>query len=263
MRDFVEGLQKELEVIGQGQTWLASKSGLAKTTINNWFTRGSRPNVMDALRASQALGRTIEDIVGISPEPRTKLRRDIDQMLDRLEDSDLDPIYDLAVGQAFRRARMSAPAPSLQLLQVQDRDATYTDDDYGPVVVVPLYGAAAAGRPIDLTADPGETYRVPASYIRGRIEDYFALRVRGTSMVQAGVHDGDVALMRRAEVPIHGQIMLVRNGDGSTLKRIRMEEGRVYLCWEDGSGRREAVTSAEYEVQGLMISVSRPPALGR
>jgi hypothetical protein len=52
----------------------------------------------------------------------------------------------------------------------------------------------------------------------------------------------------------HGKIMLVRHENESTLKRIRLtEDGKAFLCWEDGSGRTEEVVSEDYEVQGEYI----------
>ena len=65
-------------------------------------------------------------------------------------------------------------------------------------------------------------------------------------MTEADIKDGDHALLRHAQKPRNGEIMLVRHDNSSTLKRIKVIEGKdgqeeVYICWEDGSRRKGRV----------------------
>jgi SOS-response transcriptional repressor LexA len=73
------------------------------------------------------------------------------------------------------------------------------------------------------------------------------------------INNGDIALIKMAEEPENGAIMLVRYGNESTLKRIRTLRGLVYLCREDGPEQRRPVTSDEYAIQGKLVTLQRKP----
>jgi repressor LexA len=81
--------------------------------------------------------------------------------------------------------------------------------------------------------------------------------IQGKSMMKAGIKDGDYVIIRRAEEPESGKVMLVRCDDESTMKRIKVKEGRVILCREDGSGKTIEVDSSEYEIQGEFVKPLR------
>ncbi|MDR2258737.1 MAG: hypothetical protein LBE14_06275, partial [Treponema sp.] len=55
----------------------------------------------------------------------------------------------------------------------------------------------------------------------------------------------------------NGKVMLVRYGNESTVKRIKIEGKKVFLCWEDGSGETIEVDSSEYEIQGEFVKALR------
>jgi SOS-response transcriptional repressor LexA len=140
-----------------------------------------------------------------------------------------------------------------------DDDPLYTADP------VPAYGEEkeekipyvwdiAAGPPIAQSDDRSETVSVPSRLLR-KGERYYAASIRGGSMAEAGIRDGDMVLIRYADVPKDGAIQIVRYKDKSTLKRLR-ETGKGWeLHYEDGSGRVIAGDSADYEVQGEFIAV--------
>jgi repressor LexA len=126
----------------------------------------------------------------------------------------------------------------------------------GKKIPVPYYGLTAAGYPKDI-AFSSQVIQFPAHLLKGKFSNCFAVKVSGTSMVEAGIDDGDLVLMRKAEAPEHGAIMLIRYEDQSTIKRVKIEGQKVFLCWEDGSRRRMEVNSADYEVEGKLLNVWR------
>jgi len=133
------------------------------------------------------------------------------------------------------------------------------------VIEVPLLGSTAAGQPIDFgDIDPNPPTRPwAASLIQGDLDSYYCVTVRGESMTEADIKDGDHALLRHAESPKNGEIMLVRHDNSSTLKRIKIVEKNgqeeVYICWEDGSKRRVKLKGDGYEIQGLLVAIERKP----
>jgi SOS-response transcriptional repressor LexA len=130
---------------------------------------------------------------------------------------------------------------------------------------IPLLGSTAAGKPIDFgDPDPDPPTRPwAADLIRGDPKDYYCVLVRGTSMTDADIRDGDYALLRRAEGAENGEIMLVRHDDSSTLKRVKVTKGEngweeTYICWEDGSGHTEKL-GRNHEIQGRLVAIERKP----
>ena len=88
---------------------------------------------------------------------------------------------------------------------------------------VPLVGAIAAGRPIEAVETPDQV-EVPAS-LRGE-EPCFALRVRGDSMVEDGILDGDLVIVEQREQARDGEIVVaIIDGTEATLKRLRTVAG--------------------------------------
>lgn len=120
-------------------------------------------------------------------------------------------------------------------------------------------GFASANVSKDLVAYPNQIIPFPIDGIKERFEGYFSLAVRGSSLVEAGINDGDYMLIQRAEAPENGAIMLVSYEGHNTVKRVKIHNGRVFLCWEDGSGRKLEATSADYEVQGKFMAIERRP----
>jgi SOS-response transcriptional repressor LexA len=120
---------------------------------------------------------------------------------------------------------------------------------------VPYVRDIAAGPPIRQAEDQGQRVAVPVRLLKkgGR---YYAASVRGTSMTEAGIRDGDTVLIRCASAPREGAIQVVRHRGRSTLKRLREVEGKGWeLHYEDGTGRVIPVDSGRYEVQGEFTAV--------
>ena len=114
----------------------------------------------------------------------------------------------------------------------------------------------AAGIPITQSPDLGEQISVPAKYIESNPEDYYAACISGESMTEAGIKDGSIVLIKKASVPIHNAIQLVRYKNRSTLKRMKQtKKGLWELCYEDGTKKVITATSDAYEVQGDFITV--------
>jgi SOS-response transcriptional repressor LexA/DNA-binding XRE family transcriptional regulator len=122
-------------------------------------------------------------------------------------------------------------------------------------VKVPYVHDIAAGPPIRQAEDQSQSRAVPARLVRkgGR---YYAASIRGTSMTEAGIRDGDTVLVRHADTPKDGAVQVVRYKGKSTLKRLREVEGKGWeLHYEDGTGTVISVDSGKYEVQGDFVAV--------
>lgn len=132
-------------------------------------------------------------------------------------------------------------------------------------VTVPVLGQIAAGQPIPVpsadtwnTLDGADLLEVTRDLTKDR-QDVFALRVKGTSMIDALINDGDVVLMQAARSADNGDMVAVwlKDQQEVTLKKIYYEGDRVRLQ-PANSQMQPIYTKAEnVEVQGKVVSVIR------
>ena len=102
------------------------------------------------------------------------------------------------------------------------------------LVALPLYGRIAAGTPIEALRDHTQTIDVPPSLI-GRGEHY-ALEIDGDSMIDAGIQDGDTALIQRCDTAENGAIVVALVEDNEvTLKRLRRKGQSIALVSDAGT----------------------------
>ena len=138
-----------------------------------------------------------------------------------------------------------------------------------PVEDVPLFGVIAAGEPIAVPDSgesvpvPEEILQVPRRLVQGRREP-FALKVRGTSMIDALVDDGDIVILEPPGVVDNGEMVAVwlRDRQEVTLKRIYAEPGQVRL--QPANREMEPIYAEPDDVlvQGKVIAVLREYAAG-
>lgn len=95
---------------------------------------------------------------------------------------------------------------------------------------VPIVGQVAAGSPI-LAEECIEDY-LPFD-AAGREDEYFALRVRGESMLNAGILPGDLVVVHRQSTARHGDIVVALLDDEATVKRLSLQNGHVWLMPEN------------------------------
>jgi repressor LexA len=136
------------------------------------------------------------------------------------------------------------------------------------VVDVPLLGTIAAGQPIPVPggdtfsqAAAAETIPVPEEFLGGR-EDVFALRVKGTSMIDALINDGDLVIMQATAQVDDGEMAAVwlKNEGETTLKKFYREGDRIRLQPMNAAMAPIYTTPDNVEVQGRVVSTLRLPA---
>ena len=123
-------------------------------------------------------------------------------------------------------------------------------------VKIPLYGKIAAGTPIEAIADETQTLSVPFEMVtRGQ---FYALTIEGDSMIEAGILDGDTAIIKKTDTANNGEIVvaLVDNED-ATLKILQKKEKEVWLvpCNKEYAIRK--LEARRVKVQGILSSIIR------
>lgn len=122
-------------------------------------------------------------------------------------------------------------------------------------VRLPLLGVVAAGQPIE-ALENRETIEVPESFLGSG--EHFALRVRGDSMVEDGIHDGDILLVRRQESAENGQtVVALVDGSETTVKRFYRKGARVELRPANPAMKPLVVDGARVTIQGVVVGLIR------
>ena len=119
---------------------------------------------------------------------------------------------------------------------------------------VPLLGNVAAGRPLLSEENLDGYVNLTEPFVRPG-KSYFALRVRGQSMINAGILDGDLAVIEQSSTALDGQIVVAVIDDAITLKRYYKEPGRVRLQAENPDF--PAIYSTDVRVVGILSNIVR------
>lgn len=121
-------------------------------------------------------------------------------------------------------------------------------------LTLPVLGEIAAGQPIEAYADAAETLDVPRS-LEAR-EDSYVLRVRGKSMIDALIDDGDFVIVQPQATAKDGDIVVALLEDnGVTLKRYFREKDRIRL--QPANAEMEPIYATEVQIQGKVVGVIR------
>ena len=118
---------------------------------------------------------------------------------------------------------------------------------------VPLIGTVTAGVPI-LAVENIERY-IPVALTAAADHDLFALHVRGDSMKDAAILDGDIVVVEKAPTANNGDIVVAMLNDEATVKRYFRENGSIRLQPENEN--YEPIVSADIELLGRVVSVMR------
>ena len=119
---------------------------------------------------------------------------------------------------------------------------------------VPLLGTVAAGKPLLSEENLDGYVNLTEPFVRPG-KSYFALRVRGQSMINAGILDGDLAVVEQASTAIDGQIIVAVIDDAITLKRYYKESGRIRLQPENP--QFQAIYCTDVRIVGILSNIVR------
>lgn len=119
---------------------------------------------------------------------------------------------------------------------------------------VPLLGTVAAGKPLLCEENLDGYVNLTEPFIRPG-KNYFALRVRGTSMIDAGILEGDLAIIEQSSTALDGQIVVAVLDDAITLKRYYKEASRVRLQPENST--MQPIYCQDVRIVGILSNIVR------
>lgn len=125
------------------------------------------------------------------------------------------------------------------------------------VITLPLHGKIAAGMPIE-AMESDRSLSVPAALLGGGSGDHFALEVSGDSMIEAGILDGDYALVQKCDTARDGEIVVALvDDDEATLKYLRRDKGEIRLDPANSAYTAQRYAPNRVRVQGKLVGLLR------
>ena len=124
-------------------------------------------------------------------------------------------------------------------------------------VTIPLLGSISAGDPIEAIENPNEFISVPSNFISAD-NQYFGLKVNGLSMIEKGIFDGDVAIIKKTNTALNGKIAAVLTSDNEiTLKIIDIKNNRIHLIPANKNYKEKILNINEVQIQGTLSGIIR------
>jgi repressor LexA len=139
---------------------------------------------------------------------------------------------------------------------ITDEDVASGDTGDGHPVAVPVMGRIAAGTPIEAIQTRSHTINMPPDLLSSG--EHFALEVRGDSMIEAGILDGDIALIRRSDAADTGDIVVALIDDEeATLKRFRRRGASIALEPANTAYEVRILPPNRVRIQGKLVGLFR------
>lgn len=125
----------------------------------------------------------------------------------------------------------------------------------GPSVALPLMGYIQAGMPLEPYTDPEATFSVASTMLSGKKTSY-VLEVKGSSMIEDGILDGDYVVIEKSEIARNGDIVVALVDNSlATLKRFYKESGKVVL--KPANAAMDPIYPKDVKIQGIVVGLVR------
>lgn len=149
--------------------------------------------------------------------------------------------------------RLPHRARAVEIVRLPDSENVH---DTSGIVDIPFVGKIVAGDPLEAWMDPSETYPVPIHLVSRR--GSYALRVRGDSMVGAGILDGDIAIVEKCDDAPDGSIVVALvGGEEATLKYVRKAKTSITLEPANDAYEARVFGVDQVTIQGRLSGIIR------
>ena len=149
--------------------------------------------------------------------------------------------------------RLKHKARAMEIINKDIKENSASTDS----INIPLIGAIAAGEAIEAIENHNEFVSIPSSMTSPNAK-YFGLKVKGLSMIDEGIFDGDIAVIRKTNNIENGKIAAVLTQDNEvTLKTIKFDKDKVTLIPANQSYQSKEYKVGEVQVQGTLSGIIR------
>ena len=141
------------------------------------------------------------------------------------------------------------------MLKIVDEKVQFSLLGSKPAIELPLMGYIAAGVPLEPYSDPNATFYVSASLLSGKNTAY-VLQVKGQSMIEDGILDGDYVVIEKVSEAVNGEIVVAMVDDNlTTLKKFFNEDGKVVL--KPANSEMAPIYPTKLTIQGKVVGLVR------
>lgn len=124
------------------------------------------------------------------------------------------------------------------------------------VIDIPLYGKIAAGTPIEAISNSTSIVSTPVNMIT--TGEHYALEISGDSMINLGINDKDIAIIKKSNIANNGQIVVALvDKQEATLKTIKKTSSNIVLIPANDLYQSQTYESSRIEVQGILVGIMR------
>ena len=151
-------------------------------------------------------------------------------------------------------------ARAIEILKLPSRKKTFSDignkTTNNSIVELPIVGRIAAGLPIEAIESGESSIYVPTVLTKG--SDSFVLEIKGDSMIDAGINDGDYAIIKKQSTANNGDIAVALTSENeATLKRFRKRGDTIALEAANEAFETRIYSAGQISIQGILIGLIR------
>ena len=153
--------------------------------------------------------------------------------------------------------RLKHKARAMEITKELQNNSSIVTSSENSFLNIPLVGSIAAGEAIEAINSSDSMISVPKSLV-SKHSTYFGLKVRGLSMIDEGIFDGDIAIIKKTTSAENGKIAAVLTLDNEiTLKKIKMTNQKIYLIPANKAYNIKEHNIGEVQIQGTLSGIIR------
>ena len=153
--------------------------------------------------------------------------------------------------------RLKHKARAMEIIKKLSNGFEKNKADDASFYEIPLLGSIAAGDPIEAIENPDDFISVPPSFISPN-NKYFGLKVNGLSMIDKGIFDGDIAIIKKTSSVLNGKIAAVLTNENEiTLKIIQIKDTKIHLIPANKSYDEKIFNINDVQIQGTLTGIIR------
>ena len=153
--------------------------------------------------------------------------------------------------------RLKHKARAMEITKELQNNSSIVNSSENSFLNIPLVGSIAAGEAIEAINSSDSMISVPKSLV-SKHSTYFGLKVKGLSMIDEGIFDGDIAIIKKTNSAENGKIAAVLTLDNEiTLKKIKMTNQKIYLIPANKAYDIKEHNIGEVQIQGTLSGIIR------
>jgi SOS regulatory protein LexA len=218
----------------------------AETPNGAWIVKGRKQKDLgfEINIRNSYLKKTMISIESTPKEKDSKILRENKELIEKY-------LYvDIRHRKSFEFIRDTSNYEEIILLQ-EDKDILCTKEELTPL---PVFSNIAAGEPIAINPEIEDSFNLPQYWIKG-MRDCFMLKVKGESMIGAGIEDGDLVVIRKQTMAANRDIVAVNIEGSATLKRLCIDKNDILLMPENDKYSPISIKNRDAVVLGVVVGV--------